>query len=57
MGRIPATSSPPATLLPLHPPSSAPQPTRRSPMELVVVIVLALLGLAAEFERHRARRN
>jgi len=26
-------------------------------MELVVVIVLALLGLAAEFERHRARRN
>jgi len=26
-------------------------------MELVVVIVLALLGLAVEFERHRARRN
>jgi len=26
-------------------------------MELVVVIVLALLGLAAEFERHRAQRN
>jgi len=26
-------------------------------MELLAVIVLALLGLAVEFERHRARRN
>jgi hypothetical protein len=33
------------------------KPTRRSPMELVAVILLALLGLAVEFERHRARRN
>lgn len=33
------------------------KPTRRGPMELLAVIVLALLGLAAEFERHRALRN
>jgi len=26
-------------------------------MELVVVIVLALFGLAVEFERHRKRRS
>jgi len=26
-------------------------------MELIAVILLAILGIAAEFERHRARRR
>jgi len=26
-------------------------------MELIAVLLLAILGLAVEFERHRARRN
>ena len=52
-----ALSSPPPLSRPFHPLPSASQTNAENQVELIAVILLALLGLVVEFERHSRGRS